>query len=620
MLVVCPKCFTQYVVPDEHRLPEGQKFHCSACHNYFYLNSGEQNGFYDNENGESDIIPTVTSVMTKTKEPNIQPTQPIISQQKTNRAEQVVPVENALNIKPADIYAEPTVTTKKQSTEPMSMLANERPHAYDRLDSLPEEFKPVTQQEKKKTSAFSLIFWLCVASGICYFAYSQKDFLIQQIDQHIIGALDEQAKPAEPQKKQVEKVQKQEKSVTEKKETTKPETKKDETKSAPKQAVQPATTVKDKATNQQTSQKETTKSETKKDEIKSAPKQAVQPAKTVKDKATNQQTSQKETTTVKQIVQSKEVAPNEKVVVDVKPQTQVQPEKEPQQTQPESVISEKTTEKTEPIKEKPVETTIQTPVSEITDVETEKSQPTAIQNETEKTSASQPEPKSENVISETPAEQQPIKPIEENIEKAVQEQVVSDEQTNSAESKTESVQQESTKESISEQNESQPENKEILIPLPSINSEPSAEEQKELTIQKTSSENILLSGDQNQPIVVRETIKVSNSYTDLEPVSSLPTSEANRILKIQDISYEISENEAGMMRLMIKGVVANTELEKVTIPELKAVVYNNEDMVVARKRIILSQPEIEGNSTQEFFSSVVPAPEQVSHVEVLFDE
>ena len=582
MLVVCPKCFTQYVVPDEHRLPEGQKFHCSACHNYFYLNSGEQNGFYDNENGESDIIPTVTSVMTKTKEPDIQPTQPIISQQKTNRAEQVVPVENALNIKPADIYAEPTVTTEKQSTEPMSMLANERPHAYDRLDSLPEEFKPVTQQEKKKTSAFSLIFWLCVASGICYFAYSQKDFLIQQIDQHIIGALDEQAKPAEPQKKQVEKVQKQEKSVTEKKETTKPETKKDETKSAPKQAVQPA--------------------------------------KTVKDKATNQQTSQKETTTAKQIVQSKEVAPNEKVVVDVKPQTQVQPEKEPQQTQPESVISEKTTEKTELIKEKPVETTIQTPISEITDVETEKSQPTAIQNETEKTSASQPEPKSENVISETPAEQQPIKPIEENVEKAVQEQVVSDEQTNSAESKTESVQQESTKESISEQNESQPENKEILVPLPSINSEPSAEEQKELTTQKTSSENILLSGDQNQPIVVRETIKVSNSYTDLEPVSSLPTSEANRILKIQDISYEISENEAGMMRLMIKGVVANTELEKVTIPELKAVVYNNEDMVVARKRIILSQPEIEGNSTQEFFSSVVPAPEQVSHVEVLFDE
>ena len=112
MLVVCPKCFTQYVVPDEHRLPEGQKFHCSACHNYFYLNSGEQNGFYDNENGESDIIPTVTSVMTKTKEPDIQPTQPIISQQKTNRAEQVVPVENALNIKPADIYAEPTVTTE----------------------------------------------------------------------------------------------------------------------------------------------------------------------------------------------------------------------------------------------------------------------------------------------------------------------------------------------------------------------------------------------------------------------------------------------------------------------------------------------------------------------------
>lgn len=581
MLVICPKCFTQYVIPDEHRLPEGQKFHCSACHNYFYLNSGEQNGFYDNENGESDAIPTVTSVMTKTKEPDIQPTQPIISQQKTNRAEQLVPAENALNIKPADIYAEPTVTPEQQSKEPMSMLANERPQAYDRLDSLPEEFKPVTQQEKKKTSVFSLIFWLCVASGICYFAYSQKDFLIQQIDNHIIGILEEQTKPVEPQQKQSAKTQKKEQISTKKKETTQPETKKDETKSDLGQ-------------------------------------QAVQSTKTVKDKPTKQQTNQKETT-AQQITQSKEVAPDEKVVVKAKPQTKVQPKKETTPT--ESIIPTKPAEKTEPIKEQPVETTIQAPVSEITDVKTEKTQSVIIQNEPEQSSVNQTGSLGENIISANPTEQQPIKQSELIVEEPVQEQVVPEEKTNSTESKPESVQQEVVNENVPDEKESQQENKEILIPLPSINSEPAADEQKELTTQEeTPSDNILLSGDQNQPIVVRETIKLSNSYTDLEPITSLPTSEANRILKIQDVSYEIAENEAGMMRLMIKGVVANTELEKATIPELKAVVYNNEDMVVARKRIILSQPEIEGNSTQQFFSSVVPAPEQVSHVEVLFDE
>ncbi|MBR4932125.1 MAG: zinc-ribbon domain-containing protein, partial [Alphaproteobacteria bacterium] len=63
MLVICPKCFTQYVVSDEIKLPEGQKFHCSACQNYFLLDAGRQNAFLSGNEDETDIIPTVSAVM-----------------------------------------------------------------------------------------------------------------------------------------------------------------------------------------------------------------------------------------------------------------------------------------------------------------------------------------------------------------------------------------------------------------------------------------------------------------------------------------------------------------------------------------------------------------------------
>ena len=35
MFIVCPKCFTKYLISDEIQVLETQKCHCSACGHYF---------------------------------------------------------------------------------------------------------------------------------------------------------------------------------------------------------------------------------------------------------------------------------------------------------------------------------------------------------------------------------------------------------------------------------------------------------------------------------------------------------------------------------------------------------------------------------------------------------
>lgn len=91
-------------------------------------------------------------------------------------------------------------------------------------------------------------------------------------------------------------------------------------------------------------------------------------------------------------------------------------------------------------------------------------------------------------------------------------------------------------------------------------------------------------------------------------------------LNIQNVSYELGVNEVGMNRLLIKGAVLNTTLRTLKLPETKAVIYDNEDNIVARKRITFTEKDIQGNSEVLFETAVVPAPKSVSKIEVVFDE
>lgn len=482
MLVICPKCFTQYVVSDEIKLPEGQKFHCSACQNYFLLDAGRQNAFLSGNEDETDIIPTVSAVMNQ-QNGNVITNSVVpsgVEKEIISSKQQVVAQNNTVDMQTSDISLIQSPAEPK-FTEPLSLLSQEVPQTTDRLDSIPEAFKPVIP-EKKKTSVLSVLFWLCVAGGICYGAYLQKDFLIAQVDEFVLGSLD---------------------------------------KDSQKQSVK--TLKKETAKNIQKAQSE---------DIKQKQVERVDSVKRIEKTDDAIQKTEK--------VQSMDVVSS--VMPIVKPQNQMIKENDGDVKQPDIKNADVSEDMVQSVDSYPKDTT-------------------------------------KNVLKNNP-----------------------DSQNATAQIQLSDV----------------PLNNNVALPVNSVDE--TTKEEEILPTLNSKDESLDVKSDDVVPVVIREQAVVSDAFAGLGAVPEASVSEASRILTIRDIVYELSPNEAGVMRLMIKGNIANTELKKMVIPELKAVVYNHEDMVVARKRIILSQPEVEGNTVQSFFSSVVPAPAEVARVEVIFDE
>lgn len=397
MLIVCPKCFTQYLISDEITLSKNQKFHCSTCHNYFTQKT---------EIREEDSYKTADK-SGRVGEKELDLTSTSASLNATKTSDQIFSDSKE---------AEPN-RGKSESlfSEPLDLLGEEKPAKENRLDSIPEEFKPVNPP--KKTSLLIVFIWLLIACGICFAAYYQKDFLIAQIDSLILNQLEGGLKT--PSRKEL------------------------------------------------------------------SPANSAQAFKS--NVVSTTETTAKKLSSVSMLSdQIKE----EKQLLN-------KPESNVQKVQNAVVLPE-----------------IQSPEK-------------AEQNITKDTE------KGKTVSENSGSQQEVTDKSEKNI----------------------SVQ-------------------------PLANSE----------------------GTLTSSALVQNDINLKN------------------ILKIQEISYEISPNEVGVERLMIRGEIANTELKEVSLPEFRAIVYDEQDNVVSRKRIIIEQNKLAGNSTLPFSTAVVPAPKTISRVEVIFDE
>ncbi len=524
MLIVCPKCFAQYAVSDEISIKKGQKFHCSACQNYFILPQADTY----NSTDENEEIPTVSAVMQAASQPETalmgSSVTPVADTVKSTPAPAVNYVAPSTNTPSPSVAKEVYIDTiqapdsEPHFAEPLSLLSNEAPHPADRLDSIPEEFKPVPQP--KKASFASTLFWLLVAAAICAGAYTQKDNILHEIDSFILTYLDK--KPAVAPEKEVKK--------------------------------QPVSTQSAVKTHPQEQKALTPQNEPKPQPTKSAEQvketvSAAQPEPVViKDETVS------ETQTAPEIAVKSEVT---------------------------TVVAEQVV-NTDNIKvEQPAEKNTIVPETEpaVEQVPTELSVPE--HNVPEKLVSAEGVPSVENQVPDTP-----------------QDSALSADVTIPTQPNTPIVEANSVPANEAE--------------LPVLNGA--------LTDLPPLTQEVAEPTPEPSEQIIRDQARVPDSFAALAETGTIPAGEIANILKIREISYAIEPNEAGMMRLMIKGEIANTELKTVVIPEVKAVVYNAEDMVVARKRIILSQPQIEGNSVQPFFSSVVPAPSQVSRVEVVFDE
>lgn len=397
MLIICPKCFTQYKIPDESASLVGKKCHCSACGCYFEHKD-------DVVELKQEEIKKERTVLEKTMDIFDVPEK----EEKMFFDEPHEPISLSLFNEPLKEMKEPKFTK-------------------DPFDYVPEEFKPV---QPKKTSLISLVLWLGIGFGICYAAYSQKDFLLQVMNQTIEKAF-----------------------------------------------------------------------------------------------GSNEKTFQKEKKSIEPVVQKMEPARlDEKSVQQVVSETLPQLKKE---------------EKESPVVDK-----------------------------------------KEMLSSSGEINERPFLPIKEGNEKMVdfQEKVSLSEEVDGIKEMT----------PLSEQQELQ------ANTLPVINPPLQSNE-----------------GSSQMPVDgVQEGInEIQNGQ--IAPISAL---------EVQNVSYEIGMNEVGTRRLLIKGVIVNTSVYQGRLPLTKAVVYDYSDRVVARKRIHYLEKVIDGNSELSFETQVVPAPANVSKIEVNFDE
>lgn len=165
--------------------------------------------------------------------------------------------------------------------------------------------------------------------------------------------------------------------------------------------------------------------------------------------------------------------------------------------------------------------------------------------------------------------------------------------------------------------------------VPQSQEEVENSQQKELGLEQSLNEQVLRVEPLDATNVAKEPITVVQEVSSFDDISEanalsnaqvLTVDEVGQLLRIQNVSYEITLNEASVQRLRIKGDIVNTSLNSVVLPEAKAVVYDENENIVARKKIIFFEKDIQGNSLIPFETSVVPAPKSVSHVEVEFDE
>lgn len=91
-------------------------------------------------------------------------------------------------------------------------------------------------------------------------------------------------------------------------------------------------------------------------------------------------------------------------------------------------------------------------------------------------------------------------------------------------------------------------------------------------------------------------------------------------LEIEKVKYEISSNSSeNRQELLIEGKIVNRTLNTQPIPELIALVYNDSNHEVMRKKIHLTADKIEPNEEVPFYTGIVPAPLNTKNVSVIFE-
>lgn len=135
---------------------------------------------------------------------------------------------------------------------------------------------------------------------------------------------------------------------------------------------------------------------------------------------------------------------------------------------------------------------------------------------------------------------------------------------------------------------------------------------------------------QNPPVVQGNTVVISETEQipsfdgrlDDEPLldvmaEPVPTALENELI-IESVRFNVAPDEQGIEQMLIEGVVVNKAKETRSVPVLTATVWDENNHMLEQKKVHVTQEHLNPDETIAFYTSLVPAPNGVHHVDVTF--
>ena len=140
----------------------------------------------------------------------------------------------------------------------------------------------------------------------------------------------------------------------------------------------------------------------------------------------------------------------------------------------------------------------------------------------------------------------------------------------------------------------QPVEPEIVLPEPALNSEP-------IPVFP-------------EPVMIPEQ-EVVPLFEIME--TPLPAGTAGE-LSVNTISFRVEPTEEGVDQVLIEGQIQNMTANKKSVPVLTLLAVNKEGQILARKKVHTAGDDLEAGAQLPFYTSIMPAPAELDHIEVEF--
>ena len=115
-----------------------------------------------------------------------------------------------------------------------------------------------------------------------------------------------------------------------------------------------------------------------------------------------------------------------------------------------------------------------------------------------------------------------------------------------------------------------------------------------------------------------DTLPLFDIVEETKPVEPLEITTKKQDLVVNNLSFRIEVNSEGLEQVLIEGEIQNTGSKAHTVPPFDVLILDKENEILNQKKIQLSTNRLEANQTAPFYTSLVPAPQEIDHIDIRF--